>query len=238
MTPVLVPPLVVLRAEFDTLAPARDRASEGWIGNQQHRQTMSGHNPDESGNAPHRDHDGRDEVRAIDVDDSGPWPRGMSMLAAVELIVARHRAKHDNRLAYVIYERRICSASSGWTWRAYTGSNPHDKHAHFEALPSADASTAGWGVLAHWSPPRKATMVTIEGHLPILHRGDNDPVDASGTYWITRAQRQLGVTADGSYGDRTTAAVVRLMHDDSNRSSANGTTIALPEWRRLFGIWA
>lgn len=33
-------------------------------------------------------------------------------------------------LKYVIYNRRIASAASGWKWRDYTGKNPHTDHIH------------------------------------------------------------------------------------------------------------
>lgn len=84
---------------------------------------------------------------------------------------------------------------------------------------------------------RKVTMVKIEGNLPELQHGDTDPVDASGTSWIRRAQRALQVTADGEYGNETAAALEKVMATDPNRSSANGRKIGLAEWRRLYGIW-
>ncbi len=42
----------------------------------------------------------------------------------------------DSRTGYIIYNREICSSNphSGrpaWTWRPYSGRNPHTKHAHF-----------------------------------------------------------------------------------------------------------
>ncbi len=56
----------------------------------------------------------------------------------------------DDRLQNVIYNRRIWSRSWGWTAREYTGSNPHDKHAHFSSryTTAAESNTRPWGLLA------------------------------------------------------------------------------------------
>lgn len=143
----LVPCLVALRGEFNSIAPDRDKASDGSIGDAAHRQTNSDHNPDEE-SAALRDHDAdsKNEVHAIDVDNSGPWPPGFSMELAVQHILRRCRSGQERRLKYIIYNRRIWSSSSGWTQRTYDGANPHDKHAHFSASyeTAHEASTASW----------------------------------------------------------------------------------------------
>ena len=55
-------------------------------------------------------------------------------------------------VAYIIWNRRIVSAKSGWKWRAYTGSNPHIDHVHvsFKAsgtyqLPPEEDDMAAYG---------------------------------------------------------------------------------------------
>ena len=47
---ILVPCLVALRNEFNQLAPNRDKASDGSIGDTSHAASSSDHNPDETGN--------------------------------------------------------------------------------------------------------------------------------------------------------------------------------------------
>ena len=145
---ILVPCLVSLRTEFDTLAPARDRSSDGSIGDAAHAQTSSDHNPDETGATPYEDSDSRNEVHAIDVD-KDLNKAGWSMEKAVEIIVTRHRAGRDDRLQNVIFNRRIWSRSWSWTAREYTGSNHHDKHAHFSAryTTTQESDTRAWGLL-------------------------------------------------------------------------------------------
>jgi hypothetical protein len=145
---ILVPCLVSLRGEFNALAPARDRSSDGSIGDAAHAGSSSDHNPDETGATPSEDADSTNEVHAIDVDVDLHKP-GWSMAKAVEVLVRRHRSGDDDRLQNVIYNRRIWSRSWGWTAREYTGSNPHDHHAHFSSryTTAQERDTRSWGLL-------------------------------------------------------------------------------------------
>ncbi len=145
----LVPCLTTLRSEFDTLNPARDHGSDGSIGDRAHQDRPSSHNPDETGETPYEDPDSVNEVHAIDVDRTGPWPAGRTMLDSVEIIRIRHKRGDDNRLQNIIYRGQIASRSWGWTWKNYTGSNGHFEHAHFESVYTAaqEADTRPWGLL-------------------------------------------------------------------------------------------
>jgi hypothetical protein len=119
----LAPCLDALRDEFNARFPRRDNESDGWIGDADHSARDSDHNPDSRG-----------IVHAVDVDDDLRDPHGTtSMRDCIDEIVGRHRRGADNRLTYIIYERSIWSAKYGWRSRAYSGSNPHDRHAHFSA---------------------------------------------------------------------------------------------------------
>lgn len=156
---VLVMCLVSLREEFNQLAPSRDRSSDGSIGDSAHASSSSDHNPDETGATPYEDADHDNEVHAIDVDADLRLP-GWSMERAVQIIVSRHRSGADNRLQNVIYNRRVWSRSWGWTEREYTGSNPHDKHAHFSSryTDAAEDNTRPWGLLAADQPDEEIDM--------------------------------------------------------------------------------
>jgi hypothetical protein len=142
---ILVPCLVELRNEFNEIAPGRDKASDGSIGDPAHQNTISDHNPDEIGTVPIRDADSRNEVHAIDVDIDLRLP-GLSMEEVVQFILKRCRSGAEKRLRYIIYNRRIWSASSDWVQKPYSGANAHDKHAHFSASydTAREASTASW----------------------------------------------------------------------------------------------
>src|SRR3954466_4890576 len=142
---VLIPCLKTLFAEFDRIAPNRDKASDGSIGDTAHSQTSSDHNPDETGNVPIRDADRVNEVHAIDVDNT-LRESDLTMEKAVQFLLGRCRSGAEKRLRYIIYNRRIWSASSGWVQKTYTGASPHTEHAHFSASyeTNLEASTASW----------------------------------------------------------------------------------------------
>jgi hypothetical protein len=141
---VLIPCLKQLFAEFNRIAPARDRTSDGWIGDAAHQGTSSDHNPDETGNVPIRDADKINEVHAVDVDvDLNMW---LTMEDVVQFLLGRCRAGTEKRLRYMIYNRRIWSASSGWAQQPYTGASPHTEHAHFSASYDTvhESNTSSW----------------------------------------------------------------------------------------------
>lgn len=145
MAPVLTTALTRLRADFNTIAPNRDKSSDGWIGDEAHKQRISGHNPDETGGGEYEDADNKDEVRSIDVDVDLRTP-GLTMQKCIDKILA---SPNDlKRLRYIIYNSNIWSKSNGWRRRDYDGSNPHDHHAHFSGDPIWDESTEGWSILS------------------------------------------------------------------------------------------
>jgi hypothetical protein len=153
---VLIPCLKALFAEFDRIAPSRDHASDGSIGNEAHEREVSDHNPDETGSVPIHDADHANEVHAIDVDNNLrdnnaiQWRVGSTtyygMEAVVQFLIGRCRSGTEKRLRYIIYNRRIWSASSGWVQKTYTGASPHTEHAHLSGSyeSSLEASTASW----------------------------------------------------------------------------------------------
>jgi hypothetical protein len=153
---VLIPAAKSLFAEFNELAPKRDKSSDGSVGDLSHQQGVSDHNPDETGaTGGSSDSDKSNEVHAIDVDNSGPWPDGKDMEWSVQTILGRCRSGAEKRLKYVIYNRRIWSGSGGWKQTAYSGANPHDHHAHFSfkygsgpAPGNPEQITSPWGLLA------------------------------------------------------------------------------------------
>lgn len=133
------------RRELNALAPDRDTASDGSVGDLAHQEYPSGHNPDESGNAERQDSDSIDEVRAIDVDVDLRVP-GLTAQMIVAYLVGRCRAGLERRLIYIIFNGVIWSASGGWVARTYTGSNPHDKHFHLSGHPAGDADPSPFGL--------------------------------------------------------------------------------------------
>lgn len=119
--------------------PNRDKASDGTIGDANHQNRTSDHNP-------WIVVDGIGVVRARDIDKDGidaAW-------LAEELRKAG--AAGDSRLTgggYVIFNRRITTPNfSGW--KAYTGSNPHTAHIHvsFSQNRAGFDRTDGWSFIS------------------------------------------------------------------------------------------
>lgn len=215
--PVLVPCLVKLRSELNSLCPARGKASDGWIGDTAHQATTSDHNDDETGRVPIRDADTVHEVHAVDVDKDLYTP-GLNMERVVQHILTRCRSGAEARLRYVIYNRRIWAASSGWAQQPYSGPSPHTEHAHFSASYSSslEANVSSWRLAD--LVPRKVAAVEFAVSMPLLREGDDD-ADRPGYDTIRKIQRQAGVEPDGVWGTVTSTALgYREMNEDRYRS--------------------
>jgi len=125
----LAPSLVALRTEINRRWPKRDTESDGWIGNASHAARQSDHNPDYGAGGV---------VRAIDVDKDG--------ISVPDLLGAVVR---DSRVAYVIWNRRIASATDDgipWDWEPYDGTNAHEHHVHVSIrhTRAAETNVAPW----------------------------------------------------------------------------------------------
>jgi hypothetical protein len=156
-----VPPcLVVLRDEFNSVNPKRDKGADGTIGDQAHSERTSDHNIDDGpdqGSTPYEDSDSKPEVHALDVDSTGPWLDGKGgepggwFDRTIHAIVAQEKREYEHptikgRLQNVIWRGLVCSRSWGWSeWRPADG---HYDHAHFSARydSETEADTRPWGV--------------------------------------------------------------------------------------------
>src|SRR5919108_1180666 len=125
----LAPSLRALFAEVNRMAPRRNKASDGSIGDTSHKARKSDHNPDRSSGGV---------VRAIDVTHDPGGGCDCNRLAS------RIRDRRDPRVAYIIWNRRIMAGHGGpspWVWRRYTGINPHNHHMHVSIRHSRAAET-------------------------------------------------------------------------------------------------
>jgi hypothetical protein len=128
----LVPALQEFRTQINQVAPNRDRSSDGVIGDYNHQKGDSSHNPDDTGRNNSEwdtDPDGKEEVRAVDIDIDFRQP-GITADRVVAHLIRYAKNGTFWWLRYIIYDRKIYSKSSGWVERDYFGSNPHDKHIH------------------------------------------------------------------------------------------------------------
>ena len=181
--------LKVFRDAVNARFPGRAKVSDGTIGDAAHASRPSDHNPDPDG-----------VVKALDITtdpDDG---------ANTEALAEHLRQTRDPRLKYVIAAGRMFSSYAAhgvpaWTWRPYTGTNPHVRHFHLSVQKDA----------AHYDDraPWKLDGILDAGALgvaPTLQRG------AEGDN-VRRLQKALGlngqaVKVDGEFGPATERAVV------------------------------
>lgn len=118
-----------LRDQINAKFPDRKKASDGTIGDTKHCPGSSDHCPNIVLN-------GVGVVTAIDIThdpDSG---------CDIHKIADTLLASKDPRIKYIISNSRIGSSYpkgniAAWTWRKYSGSNPHTAHAHISVQDEA-----------------------------------------------------------------------------------------------------
>lgn len=196
--------LVRYRAECNGRWPGRDKASDGWIGDPAHRRRKSDHNPNPRG-----------VVRAYDLDAGPGANRDVGQWVADWLV---HLARDMNHVplrgpnAYVIWNRRIASARSGWAWRRYTGANPHTSHVHVSVSsdPAEYDNPISWAIgSAPTGGGGRAPVAPVAGAHSLARgaRGED----------VRRLQRVLNgwyphlrLAVDGQFGAATEAGVKEL----------------------------
>lgn len=190
--PYLVPTLATLRAEYDAAHPGRDKSFDGWIGDAAHAARKSEHNPDSLG-----------RVRAVDITAKGA--AGLDLAEDCRDAMIR-RGQHG----YVIHAGRICSSAvRAWTWRKYTGSNPHTHHVHVSALTQLD-SRDPWGV-GRSVPPRVTgsldsnTVRLIQKLVGVKRDGDLGPLTVKGiqSMLVKAKVKPAPGKIDGKFGAMT-----------------------------------
>jgi hypothetical protein len=125
--------LTTMRNEVNARWPGRDKGSDGTIGDEAHQSTSSDHNPDPDGS-----------VDAWDMDVNLNGAGNGIPSDDIEFLKARFQAHESSK--YWIHNRIICSRSTGWRRENYTGSNPHDKHVHWNTRSEYEDSTKPWGI--------------------------------------------------------------------------------------------
>ena len=159
---------------LNTIAPNRDKASDGTIGDTAHQASSSGHNPDDTAGskAERQDADSKPEVRAADA--GANLRSNITMQMVVDAILATPADR--NRLIYIIFNGYIWSASNGWKRAAYTGSDKHRSHVHLSGHPDSDEDGRLWtsildligGNMALTDAQRDALLERLDGRITTL----------------------------------------------------------------------
>lgn len=127
--------LDTLRTQVNQAYPNRNKASDGTISDAAHAATATDHSPNPQG-----------VVCALDITHS-PQTGFDAHALADRLRVNRHP-----NLKYIISNRRIAGDWTGWNWRSYSGSNPHDKHIHISVGRGPDGkSTQPYDDRVQWN---------------------------------------------------------------------------------------
>ncbi|NHB85204.1 hypothetical protein G7085_12800 [Tessaracoccus sp. HDW20] len=197
-----------LRTEINRRWPGRSKALDGTIGDAAHRARVSEHNPD-----------GLGVVRAMDIDASG--------IGVQELLDA---VIGDDRVHYVIHNRKIYSRSNKWAARPYSGASSHTRHVHISlrnrTSEKASAATvaAAAGNTSAWfassaapglpSAGGRGETVSLAGLLNAV-RADPPKPGQTTTNWaaVLPVERALvaeglltAALADGHFGTTSIAA--------------------------------
>lgn len=203
------PALGVLRAQLRKKYPG---VVIYWIGDDDHKGRVSDHNPEADGS-----------VDAIDIM-IGPH---FTKRDAQNLFTVLHEHM-DWRLANVIYDRHIFSTTvHPGVIRNFDG-DPHTDHIHISRNDKSEKNTDPWIIE---SEARHMEMSKIICSLPVLKKGDRDPIENTRHVW--RLQRILGVTDDGVYGNETEAALDRWDIDGRPNNTVNAAA-----WWALYGLRA
>ena len=129
-----------LRDGINRAHPNRSKASDGTIGDLDHQNTSSDHNPWVREGA-------MGVVTALDI--THDPAHGCDCNAIVAALIA----SRDSRIKYVIWNRKMWRSYEKpgipkWTPAPYSGSNPHDHHFHLSVQPEKALydSTAAWSI--------------------------------------------------------------------------------------------
>jgi hypothetical protein len=121
---------------LDAAFPERVTASDGTIGDAAHASRSSDHNP-------WLQLAGIGVVTAIDI--THDPAHGVDINQLSDALVA----SKDRRIKYVIANGLICDSRPGespWTWRPFSGPDPHRQHLHLSVMPAHCDELAPWSL--------------------------------------------------------------------------------------------
>lgn len=168
--------------------PNRPRNNDGWIGDEEHEQRKSDHNPNSRG-----------IVDAIDVDSTRVLINGIRYGIHVPTVIASmiiHSSTH-----YVIHRGRIMDKDDKFLPHRYTGTNWHPTHIHDSIRQYASTENSS----------TKYKFILAPMSWGLLKLGANgQQVRELQAYLIGWG---YGVAADGDFGPKTLIAVKAFQRD-------------------------
>jgi hypothetical protein len=182
-------------AQLNAARPERSKASDGAIGDAAHASRSSDHNP----------WYGPGIVTARDF--THDPAHGVDIAAIVEEL----RASRDGRIKYLIANGKIMAGACGpspWTWRSYSGTNPHRKHFHLSVVASPACDDA-----SPWQLPMFDVVSSVTpapqppGDSSVLRRGSTGARVSQIQRVINAWYPWMKLAVDGDYGPATENAV-------------------------------
>ncbi|MEO8042240.1 MAG: peptidoglycan-binding domain-containing protein [Acidobacteriota bacterium] len=200
--------LIQLRNQINEAFPARDKESDGSIGDMAHSARKSDHNPNANG-----------VVTAIDVDrDFNDGHDGRQLVAALV-------ASQDPRIKYIIFERQISDTGNVTRWAPYFGKNAHNHHVHI----SVSATAKLYDDVTPWQLNFKAKpSLAPPSPLPALFKRTSrgEGVKALQNALMDRGFIPKG-KADGVFGPKTEIAVKQFQSADKLTPDGMAGTVTL-----------
>lgn len=122
--------LLTLKDQINARYPHRSKVSDGFIGDEDHSNRNSDHNP----------------WYGPGIVTAGDFTHDVNFGIDIDKFTDELVASRDRRIKYIIANDMICSGAAGpqpWVWREYSGSNEHRHHFHLSvvASPLADDTT-------------------------------------------------------------------------------------------------
>jgi len=213
--------IIRLALQIDEAWPSRDRVPDGTAASSQHTATN-----------PNSDHEPAVDpygiVCAIDIAHSA-GPDGADMGQVAEAI----RLSEDPRVKYVIHAERMFSSYPkglrypAYTWRPYSGSNPHTSHMHLSVWGEPDLydDGASWAIGEEMAIPEDTQTWITELHAELVKLGWNDGANSAKRLEYANRLRNGIAARTGVTGDNGAAMADALALLSEVAAGQNGVQV-------------
>lgn len=230
---------VTLRDQVNKRWPSRDKASDGWIGDSAHAAREgwgtngrgSYHNPDPNG-----------IVHAIDLDEDffgkGKGGQKAAMEFAQELATYCRQGKDGGRIAHIVYEDKVASATANnWHFRGSGFGHTHHIHISFTNRADKDGSLFRLPIFEDGEnkpkppSPKPEKVPAYPGRSKLTYKQRNSDVRDMQKQLIKKGF-SIPAGPTGYYGDQTVAAVKRFY--SSINKKKDGKNLDPTGWNALW----